>query len=157
MPKKNIHPKWYPNADVVCNGKIVMTVGATSPELRVEVWSGNHPFFTGQARIVDTEGQVDRFYKRLQAREGFLQEKQDREEARTSPERPLADLNLSKRALDTLAANGITTAGQFLEKLTLGDDAFLAIEGFGRKSLADIKKGLRQLGYALPEAEEAVS
>jgi large subunit ribosomal protein L31 len=40
-------------------------VGATVEEIRTDVCSNCHPFFTGQSRIVDTEGQVDRFYKRL--------------------------------------------------------------------------------------------
>ena len=41
-----------------------MTVGSTSPEISVEVWSGNHPFYTGTQKIIDTEGRVDRFQKR---------------------------------------------------------------------------------------------
>jgi len=69
--KKDIHPQWYPDAKVYCNGEVVMTVGAPVPELRVEVWSGTHPFYTGQQRIVDTEGQVERFVKRLERREGM--------------------------------------------------------------------------------------
>ena len=40
------------------------TVGSTSPEINVEVWSGNHPFYTGTQKIIDTEGRVDRFQKR---------------------------------------------------------------------------------------------
>jgi len=47
MPKSEIHPKWYPDAKVICNGEVVMTTGSTQPELHVDVWSGNHPFFTG--------------------------------------------------------------------------------------------------------------
>jgi large subunit ribosomal protein L31 len=42
----------------------VMTVGSTQPELRVDVWSGNHPFYTGTQKIIDTEGRVDRFLKK---------------------------------------------------------------------------------------------
>jgi len=68
--RKDIHPQWYPDAKVFCNGQFVMTVGAAVPELHVEVWSGTHPFYTGQQRIVDTEGQVERFVKRLERREG---------------------------------------------------------------------------------------
>ena len=41
-----------------------MTVGSTKPELRVDVWSGNHPFYTGTQKIIDTEGRVDRFLKK---------------------------------------------------------------------------------------------
>ena len=69
--KKDIHPQWYPEAKVICNGEVVLTISATVPELRVEVWSGTHPFYTGQQRIVDTEGQVERFVKRLERREGI--------------------------------------------------------------------------------------
>jgi large subunit ribosomal protein L31 len=64
MAKPDIHPKWYPEAKVYCNGEVVMTVGSTQPELRVDVWSGNHPFYTGTQKIIDTEGRVDRFLKK---------------------------------------------------------------------------------------------
>ena len=64
MPKKDIHPKWYPEAKVICNGKVVMTTGSTQPEIQVDVWSGNHPFFTGTQKILDTEGRVDRFMRK---------------------------------------------------------------------------------------------
>ena len=58
MPKSEIHPKWYPDAKVICNGEVVMTTGSTQPELHVDVWSGNHPFFTGTQKILDTEGRA---------------------------------------------------------------------------------------------------
>ncbi|KGG14704.1 MULTISPECIES: 50S ribosomal protein L31 [unclassified Prochlorococcus] len=64
MPKQDIHPKWYPDAKVICNGEVVMTTGSTQPEIHVDVWSGNHPFFTGTQKILDTEGRVDRFMRK---------------------------------------------------------------------------------------------
>ena len=64
MPKADIHPTWYPEAKVICNGEVVMTTGSTSPELHVDVWSGNHPFYTGTQKILDTEGRVDRFMRK---------------------------------------------------------------------------------------------
>lgn len=64
MPKANIHPTWYPNAKVVCNGEEIMTVGSTQPEIHVEIWSGNHPFYTGKQKLIDTEGRVDRFLRK---------------------------------------------------------------------------------------------
>ena len=64
MPKKDIHPTWYPDAKVICNGEVVMTTGSTQPEIQVDVWSGNHPFFTGTQKILDTEGRVDRFMRK---------------------------------------------------------------------------------------------
>ena len=41
-----------------------MTTGSTQPEINVDVWSGNHPFFTGTQKILDTEGRVDRFMRK---------------------------------------------------------------------------------------------
>jgi large subunit ribosomal protein L31 len=42
-----------------------MTVGATVPEMHVEVWSGSHPYFTGQKTFVDTAGRVERFQRKF--------------------------------------------------------------------------------------------
>jgi large subunit ribosomal protein L31 len=64
MPKPDIHPAWYPDAKVICNGEVVMTTGSTQPEIHVDVWSGNHPFYTGTQKILDTEGRVDRFMRK---------------------------------------------------------------------------------------------
>ena len=64
MPKPDIHPTWYPDAKVICNGEVVMTTGSTQPEINVDVWSVNHPFFTGTQKILDTEGRVDRFMRK---------------------------------------------------------------------------------------------
>ena len=64
MPKADIHPTWYTDAKVICNGEVVMTTGSTQPEIHVDVWSGNHPFYTGTQKILDTEGRVDRFMRK---------------------------------------------------------------------------------------------
>ncbi len=65
MPKEGIHPTYYPEALVVCACGHTFHVGATVPEIRTDVCSNCHPFYTGEQRIVDTAGQVDRFMKRL--------------------------------------------------------------------------------------------
>jgi large subunit ribosomal protein L31 len=132
------------------------TTGSTLKLIRTDVCSKCHPFYTGEQRIVDTEGQVDRFYKKLQARQQFIDDKSARQSARTSPERPVADLNLGTRATDALANAGITKVGQIMEKLSESEASLLAVEGFGRKSLADLKKRLRSLGYELPESAEEI-
>ncbi len=64
MAKKDIHPKWFSNTKVFCDGQLVMVVGSTKAELNVDIWSGNHPFYTGSQRIIDTEGRVERFLKK---------------------------------------------------------------------------------------------
>jgi large subunit ribosomal protein L31 len=154
--KEAIHPKYYPEAKVICACGNTWTTGSTLEVITTDVCSKCHPFFTGEQRIVDTEGQVDRFYRKLQARQDYLDEIEAREAERVSPERSLEELELSKRALDSLAKAGLTKVGDVLEKLEIGEDALLSIDGFGRKSLADLKKRLRQLGYTLPEASEQV-
>jgi hypothetical protein len=45
--KKNIHPKMVP-CKVICEGQVVLETYSTRPEVHVDVWSGNHPFYTGQ-------------------------------------------------------------------------------------------------------------
>ncbi len=153
--KKNIHPVYYTDAKVTCACGNTWTTGSIKKEIRTEVCSACHPFFTGQQqRMLDMEGQVDRFYRRLQARQEVLEEKKSREEAKTSPDRPLEDLELSKRSLDALAKAGLYKVADVLDKLTSGgDEAMLTIEGFGQKSLIDLKKKLRALGYEVAGKE----
>ena len=62
--KDKIHPKYYPAAKVTCLCGNTFTTGSTKPELRVEVCSKCHPFYTGGQRIIDTEGRVERFKKK---------------------------------------------------------------------------------------------
>ena len=154
--KKDIHPTYYVDAQVICSCGNTWTTGSTRKQIRTDVCSKCHPFFTGEQRIVDTEGQVDRFYKKLQARAQYLTDQEAREAARTSPDRPVSELELGTRPTEALAKAGITTVGKILEKMSQGEAALLALEGFGRKSLADLKKRLRQFGYELPEAVEEI-
>ena len=154
--KTGIHPKYFPNATVTCACGNTWQTGSTAESIHTDVCSNCHPFYTGEQRIVDTEGQVDRFYKKLQARQQYISDQEAREAARTSPERPVADLELGTRPTEALAKAGITAVGQVLDRLAMGEASLLSIEGFGRKSLADLKKRLRQLGYQLPEAAEEI-
>ncbi len=63
--KTGIHPTYYAEAQVVCSCGHSYVTGATKPELRVEICSSCHPFFTGEQRIVDTEGRVERLMRRF--------------------------------------------------------------------------------------------
>ena len=63
MAKKNLHPEWY-KRQVFCDGKLVLEVGTTKKELAVDIWSGNHPFYTGSQKIIDTEGRVEKFQRK---------------------------------------------------------------------------------------------
>ncbi len=63
--KTGIHPTYYDEARVICSCGNSYVTGATKPELRVEICSQCHPFFTGEQRIVDTEGRVERLMRRF--------------------------------------------------------------------------------------------
>jgi len=62
--KQGIHPEYHPDAKIVCACGAVYEVGSTKKNLRVEICSKCHPFYTGQRRIVDTAGRVERFIKK---------------------------------------------------------------------------------------------
>ncbi|MCS6773376.1 MAG: 50S ribosomal protein L31 [Anaerolineae bacterium] len=89
--KKDIHPRYYPEAKIYVGGVFVGTVGSTRPELHLDVWSGNHPFFTGEQRIIDTEGQVDRFQKRLERKVDNLVDKAEKQRRRRA-KRQIAEI-----------------------------------------------------------------
>jgi large subunit ribosomal protein L31 len=152
--KPEIHPTYYIDAKVVCAScGNTWTTGSTKKEIRVDICSNCHPFFTGESqRILDIEGQVDRFYKKLSARQTYVEQQKVKEELKGSPERLIADLDIPTRAVEALRKAGIENVGQFLEKLSGGNDAVLSIAGFGQASLTAVKKKLRALGYELPEA-----
>jgi large subunit ribosomal protein L31 len=62
--KENIHPQYYPEAKASCSCGNTFTIGSTKPEIRVELCSKCHPFFTGEQRVIDTAGRVERFRRR---------------------------------------------------------------------------------------------
>jgi large subunit ribosomal protein L31 len=151
--KAKIHPTFYAAKVTCASCGATWTTGSTKKELRVEICSNCHPFFTGeQARIIDMEGQVDRFYRKLQARQEYVDQQKVRETEKVSPNRPIAELELGTRPTKALAEAGITEVGQLLAKLAEGEQAALAVDGFGRKSLIDAKKKLRAMGYDVPES-----
>jgi len=63
--KKDIHPKYYPNARAHCACGNSFSIGSTKELIEVEICSNCHPFYAGKERIVDTMGRVERFRKRL--------------------------------------------------------------------------------------------
>ncbi|MCX6055576.1 MAG: hypothetical protein NTZ74_11800 [Chloroflexi bacterium] len=66
------------------------------------------------------------------------------------------EIGLPARATEALEKVGLDNIGKLLTKLAEGEAGMLAIEGFGRKSLIDMKKSLRQMGYDLPAASEEI-
>lgn len=76
--KAQIHPKWYENAKVTCACGNTFTIGATVPEIQVEVCSNCHPFYTGQMKYVDTAGRVDAFRAKRKAADKKVLSKTER-------------------------------------------------------------------------------
>jgi len=153
--REKIHPTYYTDSKVTCAScGTTWTTGSTRKELRVDICSNCHPYFTGEAaRILDIEGQVDRFYKKVKAAQSHVEQKKAREAAKL--ERPISELELSDRATNALIKIGIKNIPQFLAKLAEGEEALLAIDGFGRKPLIDAKKKLKSLGFEVPESASA--
>lgn len=62
--KKDIHPKYNNSSVVSCACGASFTVGSTMDKINVEICSQCHPFYTGNEKLLDTAGRVDRFKKR---------------------------------------------------------------------------------------------
>jgi large subunit ribosomal protein L31 len=151
--KTQIHPTWFAEATVTCQCGNSWKTGATVAEIKTEICSNCHPFFTGEQRIVDTEGRVDKFMKRLE-RKASIRERGESQAARSLPSNlAVTELGLSKRFENLLGENGLTTVGDILAVLSeKGDDGILDINGIGQQALIDIKKSLRTAGFELPTA-----
>ena len=64
MAKSNIHPTWYLNTPVLCEGKTLCYTSSTKTQLQLDVWLGNHSFYTDSQTLVDSEGRIDKFFKK---------------------------------------------------------------------------------------------
>jgi len=61
--KKDIHPKYFADAQIICSCGNIIKTGSTVKTMKVEICSACHPFYTGKKKIMDTTGRVDRFKK----------------------------------------------------------------------------------------------
>ncbi len=148
--KKGIHPQYYPNAQVVCSCGNTWTTGSTQPMIRTDVCSACHPFFTGEQRIVDTAGQVDRFMKRLDRygshqadavkRQAELQKKQEQRFLKQQ----LAALDLNSQTAQILSDANIVTVGDLIKKVEKDQKGLLALEGFSAKALEEVQTKLAE-------------
>lgn len=131
----------------------VWITGAALKEQRVDICANCHPFYTGEQRIVDTEGQVDRFMKRLRVKDQHEADVKAKEDARVNADISLEELELNKRYITILNDAGIFLVSDLLKKLeTDGDESILALPGIGVKVLADAKRRIGERGYQLPKA-----
>jgi len=66
--KKDIHPKYYPEAKAICACGSSFTTGSTLPELKVEICSACHPFYTGKQKLIDSARRVEKFHAKVAAK-----------------------------------------------------------------------------------------
>ncbi len=67
--KEKIHPEYHTDAKATCSCGNTFTLGSTKPEIKVELCSQCHPFFTGEQRVIDTAGRVERYRRRYAKRD----------------------------------------------------------------------------------------
>lgn len=101
--KSDIHPQWYADAQVSCACGNLFSVGATKKEIKVEICSRCHPFFTGEMKFVDTLGRVEKFQQKQVHAQASLskladkkKKKSEREEQLRSP-KSLKDMLMGTR------------------------------------------------------------
>jgi large subunit ribosomal protein L31 len=153
--KADIHPVYFPEVTVTCSCGNSWVTGSTQESLQTDLCYKCHPFYTGEQRIVDTEGQVERFYRKLEARQQHVTESEETAPQAVAGEIELGEIGLSKRALTALSEANISNAEDVIGRLAEGgEESLLSIAGFGRKSLIDLKKALRNLNVELPDQSE---
>lgn len=155
--KEEIQPTYYLEATVTCACGNTWKTGSSKESIRTDVCSACHPFFTGEQRIVDTEGQVDRFYKKIKGYEEIQKEKEARMTKKTSADISVEMLELGTRVTNALVDVKLETVADLLALLEGGDQSLLDIKGFGRKSLIDLKKALRAANFEIPAAAEEIT
>jgi large subunit ribosomal protein L31 len=111
--KAAIHPEWFPDAKVICACGHTFVVGSTVKEIHTEVCSNCHPFFTGEQRIVDTAGQVERFMRRLEA--GVEQHDTERQRREKKRQQEL-EAKRRRRGLTPLQAQRAARAPVLIEE-----------------------------------------
>ncbi len=148
--KAGIHPKYYPEARVICACGNTWTTGSTLPEIRTDICSVCHPFYTGEQRIVDTAGQVERFMTRLKRYGAHEEEKEKRkikaqEKAKQAfLKQQLVALDLPDRLFGILTDANYITVGDVVNQLQADESTFLNLGGFGPKSLEQLKAKVQQ-------------
>ena len=148
--REKIHPKYYPNAQVICSCGNTWTTGSTREVIRTDVCSQCHPFFTGEQRIIDTAGQVDRFMKRLdrysahQTDASRRQEELRRKLEQRFMKQQLAALDLDNKLYQVLSDANVVTVGDLARKMDKSRTALLALEGVTAETLDDLKARLQE-------------
>jgi large subunit ribosomal protein L31 len=148
--KAAIHPTYYPDAQVTCSCGNTWTTGSTEKMIRTDVCSKCHPFFTGEQRIVDSAGQVDRFLKRLNRYDEHKVEATQRQKQIQKKleqrflKQQLVALDLSDRVHQILHEANIITIGDLAKRVEGDKKSLMDLEGFGPKSFEEAETKLAE-------------
>jgi large subunit ribosomal protein L31 len=148
--KEGIHPTFYAEAQVICACGNTWTTGSTREVLRTDVCYKCHPFYTGEQRIVDTAGQVDRFMKRLNQYSVHQTDAEKRQQQqRTKLEQrflrqQLIALDLDDRVFQILHDANVITVGDLVKRVEAGKETLLSLQGFGPKAFEEVEAKLEQ-------------
>ncbi len=77
--KKDLHPTYYPEAKVICACGNIFTTGSTVEEIKTEICSACHPFYTGKQKLLDTARRVEKFAAKLESKAEVKNKKEKRE------------------------------------------------------------------------------
>lgn len=82
--KKDTHPKYFPKAKVVCVCGNTFETGSTVEEIKTELCSACHPFYTGKQKLVDTARRVEKFQAKMAAKEDASKERKGKKVKRAA-------------------------------------------------------------------------
>jgi large subunit ribosomal protein L31 len=148
--KAKIHPKYYPKAQVICSCGNTWTTGSTHEVIRTDVCHKCHPFFTGEQRIIDTAGQVDRFMKRLDRYGAHQSDAVKRQESAMQKiekrfmRQQLVALELPDPLSQALHNANIITVGDLAQKLAKDKKGLLALEGVDAQTVQKMEATLAE-------------
>jgi len=91
--KKDIHPQYHKDAKVICACGNTFTTGSTVKEIRVELCSACHPFYTGKQKLVDTAGRVDKFKAKMAKQVTMSKERKGKKVKKVAQAKKRADKN----------------------------------------------------------------
>lgn len=102
--KSNIHPKWNHQAKVTCACGNTFLTGSTNDDIRVDICSACHPFYTGSLRFLDVQGRVDRFEKMRKTAEAKKAQGNGPKKTKTNKAEPISLKDMLEAEKKKLAA-----------------------------------------------------
>lgn len=162
--REGIHPTYYPDAVVICGCGNTFTTGSTRKLIRTDVCSQCHPFYTGEQRIVDTAGQVERFMRRMGVKEGKVKEEAAAAQAREEADRRARDKarqeRLRRAGLKRISEAMQTPSRERAEQAPSAEavgEAVAAVEAPGPEAPPAEEKAAAKPEKARPKAEGKIA